>query len=94
MGTIIKYKDQSIDAGVSDQSQRKNKYLKQKEKEKKESSSESSSSIDGSSKYKRRNKIEIPTCDHFRGSHIEIYFFKNKMDIITKLLEENHIALP
>ena len=33
------------------------------------------------------------TCDYFIGSHIERYCFRNKMDIMTKLLEENHIAL-
>ena len=67
--------------------------MKQREKEKKESSSESSSSTDGSSKSKRRNKREIPTCDYRIGSHLEISCFRNKMDIMTKLLEENHIAL-
>ena len=34
MGTIIKLKDKSLAAGVSNKSQIKNKYLKQKEKEK------------------------------------------------------------
>ena len=94
MGTIIKFKDQSLPSSVSNQSQSKKKDLKQREKEKKESSSESSSSTDGSSKSRRRNKREIPTCDYCRGSHLDKYFFINKMDIMTKLLEENHIALP
>ena len=71
MGTIIKSKDQALAAGISNQSQSKKKDLKQREKEKKESSSESSSSNDGSSKPKRRNKREIPTCDYFIGSHLE-----------------------
>ena len=83
MGTIIKSKYKDISYGVSIQSKSEKKYLKQREKEKKESSSESSSSIDGSSKYRRRNKRERPTCDYFRGSHLERYFFRNKMDIMT-----------
>ena len=95
MGAIIKYKDQSLASGVSNQSHIKKKYLKQREKEKKESSSESSSSTDGSSRSRtRRNKRERPTCDYFRGSHLDKFCFINNMDIMTKLLEENHIALP
>ena len=95
MGTIIKYKDQALASSVSNQSHSKKKYLKQREKEKKESSSESSSSTNGRSRSRRRiNKTERPTCDYFIGSDIYRYFFKNKMDIMTKLLEENHIALP
>ena len=49
----------------------------------------------GSSRSKRRkNKRERNTCGYCRGSHIEIYFFIKNMDIITKLLEENHVDLP
>ena len=95
MGTIIKSKYQSLATIVSNQSHSKKKYLKQKEKEKKKSSSESSSYTDGSSRSRRRrNKREVPTCDYFIGSHPEKYVFIKKMDIMTKLLEENHIALP
>ena len=95
MGIIIKSKYQALATGVSNQSQSKKKYLKQKEKEKKESSSEISSSTDGSLKStRRRNKRERPTCDYYRGSHLEKACFRKKMDIMTKLLEENHIALP
>ena len=43
---------------------------------------------------RRRNKREITTCDYCRGSHLEKYCIINKMDIMTKLLEKNHIALP
>ena len=93
-GTTIKYKYQALVVGVSNQSHSKNKDLKQREKEKKESSSEISSSTDGRLKSKRRNKREISTCDYFRVSDIERYFFRKEMDIMTKLLEENHISLP
>ena len=93
MGTI-KSKEQSIVYVVPNQDKGKKKYLKQKEKEKKQSSSKSSSSIDGSSRSRRRNKRERPKFFYFIGSHIEIYFFINNMDIMTKLLKENHIYLP
>ena len=95
MGTMIKSKDQYLAAGILNQSQSKKKDLKQREKEKKESSSESSSSTDGSLRYrKRRNKRETTTCDYCIVSHIYIDLFRNKMDIMTNLLEENRIALP
>ena len=94
MGIIIKSKDQALAAGVSNQSQSKKKDLKQREKEKKESSLESSISTDGSSKSRRRNKREITTCDYCKGSHLEKSCFKNNMNIMIKILEENHIALP
>ena len=68
--------------------------MKQREKEKKESSLESSSSIDGSSRSKRRNKRERPTCVYFIGLNIEINLFRKNMDIMTKILEENHIDIP
>ena len=93
MGTI-KSKEQSIVYVVPNQDKGKKKYLKQKEKEKKQSSLESSSSTDRSSKYRRRKKREINTFHYFIVSHIEKSFFINKMDIMTNMLEENHIALP
>ena len=94
MGTIKSTNYQALFAGVSNQAKGKKKYLKQREKEKKRLSSESSSSTDGSSRYRRRNKREIPTCGYCRGSHLEISRIRNNIDIMTNLIEENHIDLP
>ena len=94
MGTIKSTKEQYLSTGLSNQAKGKKKYLKQNEKEKKQSSSESSSSTDGSSRSRRRNKRERPKCGYFRSSNIEIYLFINNMDIMNKIIEENHIDLP
>ena len=93
MGTIKYTKDQSFATGVSNQAKGKNKFKdlkQQREKDKKHLNTESSSSNDESSKSRRmKNKRERPTCGYFKGSHIDIYCFRNNMDIMTKLLEEN-----
>ena len=63
-------------------------------KEKKHSDTESSSSTDEDSKVRRmKSNREIPTCGYFKGSHHEIYLFRNKMGIMTKILEENNIDI-
>ena len=41
-----------------------------------------------------KKKREKPTCGYCKGSHHEIYFFRNNIDILTKLLEENNIDVP
>ena len=80
----------------SSQFKNKSKDLKQQRvKENKHSDTESSSSTDEDLKSRRmKSKREKPKCDYFRGSHHEKYFFKNNMDIMTKLLEENNIDFP
>ena len=44
--------------------------------------------------YDKKKKRERTTCGYCRGSHIYKYLFINNMDIMTKLLEDNHISLP
>ena len=64
-------------------------------KEKKHLDTESSSSTDEDSKARRMKiKREKPECDYYRALHHENYFFRNNMDIMTKLLEENNIYVP
>ena len=41
-----------------------------------------------------KRNIENTKCDYCRGSHHEKSCFKKKMDIMTKLLEENNIDVP
>ena len=69
--------------------------MNQREKGKNHSDTEISISTDGISRSKRRkNKRERPTFFYCRVSHLERYCFRNNMDIMTKILEENHIDLP
>ena len=63
--------------------------------EKNHSDTKSSSSTDEDLKDKRmKRKREKTTCGYFKGSHHEIYFFINNMDILNKLLEDNNIDVP
>ena len=98
MGTIKSTKDQSLDAGVSNQAKVKKKFKdlkQQREKEKKHSDTESSNSTDEDSKAKRmKSKREKPKCDYCRGFHHEKYCFVWNMDIMTKLLQDNNIDVP
>ena len=84
-GTIKSTKDQSLAAGMSNQSKGKKKandLKQQREKEKKHSDIESSSSTDEDSKYRRmKNKRERPTYGYFKCLHHEMPCFKNNMDI-------------
>ena len=67
----------------------------QREKEKKHPDIESSSSTDEDSKSRRmKSKRELPTCGYLKGSHHEISFFRNNMDIMIQLLLENNIDIP
>ena len=98
MGTIKYTKYQSLDASLSNQSKDKNKSKdskKQRVKEKKHSDEESSISTDEDSKSKRmKSKREKPKCGYYRGSHHEKYCFRNNLEIMTKLLEDNNIDVP
>ena len=90
MGTIKYTKYQSLAAGLSNQSQCKNKFKdlkQQRDKEKNHLDTEISNSTNESYRSRRMKKNrERPTCGYFQGSHHEIYLFINNMEIITKIL--------
>ena len=95
MGTIKYTKDKSIADGVSNKSKGNEKDLKQRAKHEKNFSTKNSSSTGGSSRSKRRkNKRDRPTCGYFIFSHLEISCFRNNVDMMTKILEGNHIDFP
>ena len=98
IGAIKYTKDRAFVSGVSNQSKGKNKFKdlkQQRENENKHSDTGNSSSTDEDSRSKRmKNKRERPTCGYCKGSHHERSCFRKKMDIMTKLLKENHIDLP
>ena len=75
---------------------KKVKDLKQQRvKEKKHSDTKSSNSTNEDSKSKRmKSKRENTTCHYCRGSIHEISCFRNNMDIMTNILEENNIDVP
>ena len=89
IGTIKSTKDQSLAAGVSNQSKGNDKSKDSKQqrvKEKKHSDAKSSSSYEDSKSKRMNNKKEKPKCGYCRGYHYEKYYFRKNLDIMTNFL--------
>ena len=91
MGTIKPSKYQDLVAGdlrVDSKRKKKDKNPPEKKRDKNKSQEEPQDS-------KKKNKGEMSNCAYFsKGYHPESSCMKNKIDMLTKLLEKNNISLP
>ena len=95
MGNFITSKDHVLSSHRAMNSRNAKAEGKQRMKEKKHLDEESSSSTNEDSKDKRiKRKREKPKCGYCRGYNYEKLYFKNNLDIMAKLLEENNIDIP
>ena len=96
MGTIKPSKDQDLvagDSGVDWKGKKKPKKTPKQKRDKNKSQEE----LQGSKKnsQKKKNKGEMSKCTYCsKGYHPNISCMKNKIDMLTQILEKNNISLP